>query len=135
MLFRSLMTFQADFVRSVLEIIDYEAKEEPFVINNLLKAQKRIGKDFFRFDLIRTYYLFKNVDALRKTDKAEAIEAIKNLDERKTRSVLAARFKMFKAKLIKKTTDGELGAQYVALQIEQQLGNFCKQISLFEDSE
>ena len=105
MLEGALLTFKADFVRSVLEIIDYEAEEEPFVVNNLLKAQKRVGQDYFGFDLIRTYYLFKNTGALRKVDKAEAIEAIKSLDERKTRSILAARFKTFKAKLIKQATD------------------------------
>lgn len=135
MLEGALLTFKADFVRSVLEIIDYEAEEEPFVVNNLLKAQKRVGRDYFGFDLIRTYYLFKNIGALRKVDKVEAIEAIRSLDERKTRSILAARFKTFKVKLIKQATDGELGVQYVTSQIDQQLNNFCKQISLFEDFE
>ena len=123
------------FARNVLEMIDYEAAEEPFVIGNLLKAQRKVGLDVFTFDLIRTYYLFKNTGALRKVDKAEAIEAIKNLDEGKTRSILAARFKAFKTRLIKQATDGELGARYVASQIEQQLYDFCKQISLFEDFE
>lgn len=33
--------------------------------------------------------------------------------------------------LLIKTNDA-LGAQYVAAQIDQQLNNFCKQISLFE---
>ena len=131
----AFMTFKADFAKSVLDIIDYEAEEEPFVINGLLKAQKHIGREYFQFDLIRTYYLFKNIGALRKLDKLEAIEAIKNLDERKTRSILAGRFKTFKAKLIKQATTGELGAEYVASQVDQQLNNFCKQISLFEDIE
>ena len=62
----------------------------------------------------------------------EAVEAIKKLDESKTRSVLASRFKAFRAKLIKQATNDALGAQYVAAQIDQQLNNFCKQISLFE---
>jgi len=34
--------------------------------------------------------------------------------------------------LIKQATDGEVGAEYVASQIEQQLNDFCKQISLFD---
>ena len=135
MLEGAFRTFKADFARNVLEMIDYEAAEEPFVIGNLLKAQRKVGLDVFTFDLIRTYYLFKNTGALRKVDKAEAIEAIKNLDEGKTRSILAARFKAFKTRLIKQATDGELGARYVASQIEQQLYDFCKQISLFEDFE
>lgn len=78
MLEGAFTTFKADFAKSVLEVIDYEAEEEPFVINNLLKAQKRVGREYFQFDLIRTYYLFKNTGALRKCDKIEAVEAIKN---------------------------------------------------------
>lgn len=132
MLEGAFTTFKADFAKSVLEVIDYEAEEEPFVINNLLKAQKRVGREYFQFDLIRIYYLFKNTGALRKCDKIEAVEAIKKLDESKTRSVLASRFKAFRAKLIKQATNDALGAQYVAAQIDQQLNNFCKQISLFE---
>ena len=132
MLEGAFTTFKADFAKSVLEVIDYEAEEEPFVINNLLKAQKRVGREYFQFDLIRTYSLFKNTGALRKCDKIEAVEAIKKLDESKTRSVLASRFKAFRAKLIKQATNDALGAQYVAAQIDQQLNNFCKQISLFE---
>lgn len=132
MLEGAFTTFKADFAKSVLEVIDYEAEEEPFVINNLLKAQKRVGREYFQFDLIRTYYLFKNTGVLRKCDKIEAVEAIKKLDESKTRSVLASRFKAFRAKLIKQATNDALGAQYVAAQIDQRLNNFCKQISLFE---
>ena len=132
MLEGAFTTFKADFAKSVLEVIDYEAEEEPFVINNLLKAQKRVGREYFQIDLIRAYYLFKNTGALRKCDKIEAVKAIKKLDESKTRSVLASRFKAFRAKLIKQATNDALGAQYVAAQIDQQLNNFCKQISLFE---
>lgn len=135
MLEGAFQILKADFPRNVLEVIDYEAEEEPFVINSLLKAQRHVGKDYFNFDLIRTYFLFKNTGALRKVDKDEAIAAIKNLDERKTRSILAARYKAFKKKIIKHATNGELGAEYVASQIAQQLDNFCKQISLFEDLE
>ena len=65
-------------------------------------------------------------------NKIEVVEAIKELDEGKTRSVLASRFKALRAKLIKQATNDALGAQYVAAQIDQQLNNFCKQISLFE---
>ena len=106
-----------------------------FVINNMLKTQKKLGLNYFQFDLIRTYYLFKNAGALREIDKSEVIKAIKNLDERKVRSVLAGRFKVFKGMLIKQAIDEGPGANYVISQINQQLNNFCKQISLFEDYE
>ncbi len=135
MLVGALKTFGANFAKRVLEMIDYEGEEEPFVVNNLIKAQKKVGLNVYQFDLIRTYYLFKNCGALRKIDKFEITSAIKKLDERKTRSVLNARFKTFKTKLIKQATNGEVGVEYVTLQIEQQINDFCKQISLFEDNE
>lgn len=124
--------FGAKFVRSVLEHIDYNVSEDPFVIGNLIKAQKKIQMNFFRFELVRSFFLYKNCGALRKKDIAEITGAIKNLDEKKVRDILEDRFGTFKKKLIKKSTEGELGAEYVAAQIEQQLNDFCRQISLFE---
>ena len=125
-------TFGAGFAKSVLEHIDYSAEEEPFVVGNLIKAQKKAQVRVFKFELVSSFFLYKSSGALRKRDISDIIEAIKSLNEEKTRSILAARFDMFKKKLIKKATDGEVGADYVASQIEKQLNDFCRQISLFD---
>lgn len=124
--------FGAKFAQSVLEHIDYSADEEPFVVNNLIKAQKKAQMHVFKFEFVRSFFLYKSSGALRRKDIAEITEAIRNLDEGKTRSILIERFETFKAKLKKKATYGEAGAAYVAAQIDQQLNDFCKQISLFE---
>ena len=125
-------TFGAGFAKSVLEHIDYSAEEEPFVVGNLIKAQKKAQVQVFKFEMVRSFFLYKNAGALRKKDIVEAIEAIKNLNEKNIRKILAERFETFKKKLIKQATGGEVGAEYVASQIEQQLNEFCKQISLFD---
>ncbi len=125
-------TFGSKFPRSVLEQIDFAAEEEPFVIGNLIKAQRKAQMNVFRFELVQSFFLYKNSGVLRKRDVSEAVEAIKNLDEKKIRSILRARFESFKKKLIKQATDGEIGAEYVTAQIERQLNDFCRQISLFE---
>ena len=125
-------TFGAVFAKSVLEHIDYAEEDEPFVINNLIKAQKKAQARVFKFELVRSFFLYKSCGALRKKDISDIIKAIKSLNEEKTRSVLAERFETFKKKLIKQATDGEVGAEYVASQIDQQLGEFCRQISLFD---
>lgn len=132
MLEGAFRTFGIDFAKSVLQNIDYFA-EEPFVVGNLIKAQKRAQMHVFQFELVRSFYLYNKTGALRNNDRAEMIEAMKNLDEGKARGVLAARFKSFKSKLTKKVTEGEIGAEYVTTLINKQLNDFCKQISLFED--
>lgn len=126
-------TFGIKFAKSVLEHINYTAEEEPFVIRNLIRVQKKAQMNIFKFELVQSFFLYKNCNALRKKDVLEVTKAIKKLDERKVRSILAARFGIFKKKLIKQATIGEIGAEYVSAQIEQQLNDFCKQISLFED--
>ena len=87
----------------------------------------------FKFELVRTFFLYKNVGALTKAEIAEIVAAIKAMDEMTIRSVLAKKFSRFKAKLIKQATGDEIGAAYIAEQIEQQLDDFCRQLSLFED--
>lgn len=128
-----LRTFGAGFARDVLEQIDYTAEEEPFIIGNLIKAQKKAQLKVFEFELVRSFFLYRNSGALRKRDISESIGAIKDLDNGKLRRILAARFEAFREKLIEQATAGAVGAEYVAAQIEQQLNGFCKQISLFED--
>ena len=57
------------------------------------------------------------------------------LNGKETILVLEDRFDVFKKKLIKQATDGEMCAEYVTLQIESQLTEFCRQISLFDNEE
>lgn len=128
-------TFGAKFAKSVLEIIDYSQNEEPFVINNLIKVQKKARMKVFRFEYVRTYFLYKSVGALDKKSIKQIVGAIMNLDEGKTRGILAEKFTRFRKKMIAQATNDEVGAKYIADQIEQQLNDFCKQLSLFEDLE
>lgn len=123
------------FVQSVLEHIDYSSEEEPFVIGSLIKVQKKSRFKIFKFELIRSYYLYKNAGALRRKDMSEIIDSFKRMDEDRVRQILEERFKAFRKKLIVKATAGEIGTQYVSEQIEQQLNNFCRQISLFDTEE
>ena len=128
-------TFGASFAKSVLEHIDYSADEEPFVVGNLIKAQKKAHLNLFKFELVRSFFLYKKCGALRKMDILIIKEAITSLNEEKTILVLEDRFDVFKKKLIKQATDGEMCAEYVTLQIESQLTEFCRQISLFDNEE
>lgn len=131
----AMRTYGASFAISVLSKIDYSQAEEPFVINNMIKAQKKAKMDVFRFEYVRSYFLYKSVGALDKQSNKTIVEAIKALDGRAVRSILAEKFGKFKMKMIAKATEGEVGAAYIADQVGRQLNDFCKQISLFEDWE
>lgn len=128
-------SFGARFAQSVLSHLDFTSDEEPFVVGNLIKAQKKAQIKVFKFEYLQSYYLYKKVGALRKKDIAEITKAIQELDEEKTRSILADRFTVFKKNTLKQATADEVGSSYVTTLVEQQLKNFCKQLSLFEDGE
>ena len=104
-------------------------------MGNLIKAQKKAHLNLFKFELVRSFFLYKKCGALRKKDILIIKEAITSLNEEKTILVLEDRFDVFKKKLIKQATDGEMCAEYVTLQIESQLTEFCRQISLFDNEE
>lgn len=115
------------FVKSVLEHINYQG-EEPFVINNLVKAQKKSKKYIFDFELVRCFFLYKQVGALSEDIIESVVISIKNLDERKTRRVLAENFEEFKWKIINKVTEHEVGAKYIVDRMEQELSDFCRKL-------
>ncbi len=119
------------FVKSILEHIDYES-EEPFVLNNLIKVQKKTKQNMFNFELVRGVFLYSQVSALSIKEKKEIIEFIRELDERKVKSLLTAKFGCFKQNMISEVTNGEIASDYIISQIEQQLTDFCKQLSLFD---
>lgn len=133
MLEGAFRTLGATFAQSVLQHIDYTGTEEPFVVNSLIKVQKKARMSIFKFEYIQGYFLYKRVGALDRKSTNAIVDAIKNLDEGKTRSILADKFEKFKAKMIAQATENEVGAAYITEQIEQQLDVFCKQMSLFED--
>ena len=133
MLEGAFKTFGTQFAASVLGKVDYTQSEEPFVINNLIKAQKKAKMNVFKFEYVRVFFLYKSVGTLDKKNTKVLIEAIKNLDESKTRKLLAEKFQLFKVKLIAHATEDEVGTTYIADQIDHQLNDFSKQLSLFEE--
>ena len=135
MLEGAFRSFGAQFAASVLDKMDYAQNEEPFVINNLIKAQKKARMNVCSSEYVRTYYLYMSVGAVDKKTSRTLIDAIKKLDEGKTRAILAEKFNRFKAKMIARATDNEVGAAYIAEQIERQLNDFGKQLTLFEGLE
>lgn len=120
------------FVKDVLSVIDYETAEEPFVINNLIKIQRLVKKDYFPIELIRCLFMYNSVDLLTNEERKKIVNSIKKLDETKTRKQLLDRFDEFKSMLIESLAGDEIGAEYIINQIEQQLSDVYKQLTLWE---
>ena len=125
-------TYGRTLVIDILKILDYELQEEPFVINNLIKIQRLIQKDFFSFELIRCLYMYNSVGLLSKEETKKITSAIKKLDEAKARELLLERFNDFKDAVIDSFAGDEIGADYIIDQIEKQLNDVYKQLTLWE---
>ena len=125
-------TFREQLVKDILSLMDFDASEEPFVINNLIKIQKITQIQVFSFELIRCFFMYQNVDALKKKKRNEIVDAIKNLEERKTRELLLEEFETFKKAVLDSATTGEVGSDYIASIVEEQLSQIYKQLSTYD---
>ena len=69
---------------------------------------------------------------LTRREKNKIISSIKNLDERTTRELLLKHFESFKKAVIKNAVNGEVGAAYIIEELNKQLTNVYKQLSIFD---
>ena len=121
---------KAKFVISIFDRIDYLSQEEPFVINNLMKIQKKTGIHTFDFNLIRGFYLYKSAGVLNANERKQIIATIKKLDEGRTRKALKDKFGIFKQNLVEQASCNEVGAEYIKEQLEKQIDEIGKQLSV-----
>lgn len=116
----------------ILNFLNYEAEEPPFVIHNLSKVQAMMKISFFDFELIKCLFMYSRYGILNRKEKNRIIHSIKTLDERTTRELLLKHFKNFKEAVLKNAVDGEVGTNYIIEELDKQLTNVYKQLSIFE---
>lgn len=119
-------------ISDILAFMDFEAEEVPFVIHNLSRVQTVTHRHYFDFELIKCFFMYSNYGILSRKEKNKIIYAIQNLDERTTRELLLKQYDVFKEVLKKHALDGEVGAEYIREEIEKQLTNVYRQLSLFD---
>lgn len=119
-------------VADILGALDYETDELPFVIHNLSKVQTIMKRDFFDFELVKCLFIYCRYGILTRREKNKIISSIKNLDERTTRELLLKHFESFKKAVIKNAVNGEVGAAYIIEELNKQLTNVYKQLSIFD---
>lgn len=119
-------------VADILGALDYETDELPFVIHNLSKVQAIMKRDLFDFELVKCLFIYCRYGILTRREKNKIISSIKNLDERTTRELLLKHFESFKKAVIKNAVNGEVGAAYIIEELNKQLTNVYKQLSIFD---
>lgn len=119
-------------IADILSHLDYEAEELPFVIHNLSKVQAITKKFFFDFELVKCLFMYSRYGILSRKEKNRIINSIKTLDERTTRELLLRHFESFKKAVIENAVDGEVGAEYIINELDKQLTNVYKQLSIFD---
>lgn len=119
-------------VADIFAFLDFEAKETPFVIHNLSKVQAISKKYVFDFELVKCLFMYSNYGVLGRKEKNKIVKAIKNLDERTTRELLLKRYDSFKEVVKRSAVEGEVGAEYILDEIDKQLTNVYRQLSLFD---
>ena len=119
-------------IKDILSYIDYEENEVPYVIHSLEKVQSIEKKYIFDFELVKCFFMYSAYKILSRKEKNRIIKAIKNLDERTTRELLLKHYDAFK-NIVKNTAiDGEVGVEYILEEIDKQLINVYRQLSLFD---
>lgn len=118
-------------VSDILAFLDYEAEEVPFVIHNLSKVQAANKKYIFDFELIKCLFMYSGYGILSRKEKNKIIQAVQNFDERTVRELLLKHYDTFVDVVKRNATEGEVGAEYILEEIEKQLTNVYRQLSLF----
>ena len=119
-------------VMDILSLIDYESEEVPFIIHNLSRVQTVTQKYIFDFELIKCLFIYSRYEILSRKEKNKIIRAIEKLDERKTRELLLKHYEAFKEAFKSDAVKGEVGAEYILEEIDKQLTNVYRQLSLFD---
>lgn len=119
-------------VSDILSELDYEAEEIPYVIRNLARVQTATQKHLFDFELIKCLFMYSKYGVLSRKEKNKIIQKIINLDERKTRELLLKHYEDFRGTVLSIVVDGEVGAEYIIGEMEKQLTNVYRQLSLFD---
>lgn len=127
-----MQAYREVFVRDVLGELDYDSSEEPFVLNSLIKVQKNLHLHLFPLELVRCLYMYNGVGLLKADDKKKIVLAVKKLDERKARKLLLSHFDEFRAAVIQAVAADEVGAEYIIEQVDNQLNDVYKQMTLWD---
>ena len=123
--------FKTDFIKDIMSEIDFTT-EEHYLVNVFIKAQHELHVHYFDFDLVKCFYMFCKMKAFDEREQFQIRSNIENLKEDETRKQLLNSFDNFKKAVIKNIIDDQAGADYVIQQVDYQLQEVYKQLSIFD---
>ncbi len=126
-----LVEFREKLVADIFDKLDFSA-EQHYLVDALKKAQAEMIINIFDCELVKCFYLYRSTGFLTKKDINEIEFLIRKLDERGTREYLLKKFPKFKKTVIDNLSEDQAGAEYIVEQVEKQLEEVYKQISLFD---
>ena len=125
-----LKEFGSKFIQDIFKKIDlWETRKSLFA--ELNKSQRALNKYYFNYNIINVFYLYLEAGILSDKHKNSITNSICNLEEEKVKKELFELFEKFK-KTVKKTTNDQIGTEYIIQQIDQQLQEVYEQLSFFE---
>lgn len=123
--------FKTDFIKDIMSEIDFTT-EEHYLVNVFIKAQHELHVHYFDFDLVKCFYMFCKMKVFDEREQFQIRSNIENLKEDETRKQLLNSFDNFKKAVIKNIIDDQAGADYVIQQVDYQLQEVYKQLSIFD---
>lgn len=125
-----LNVFGKQALLDIVSMIDISNSSNLSIFDNLNKAQKRYGKQFFDFTLIKYYQLFLEIDAIPEEDIDDAKDAICNLQREILKGILIRNMENFKNNMIR-NSKSEVASAYLIKQIEDSINQLYEQLSIF----
>jgi len=129
-----IKVFQKKLFMDVMASIDVLSEETDYVISNLQKAQAKMNRCIFDFNLVKYAKLYYQAGVFKKNEKNELVSLITNLEEQTIKNILIERLPQFEKKL-KKIAKEEVGSDYIIKGIKESLIHLNEQLSLFGDGQ
>lgn len=123
--------FKTDFIKDIMREIDFTTKEH-YLVNVFIKVQHELHVHYFDFDLVKCFYMFSQMKVFDEGEQFQIRSNIEDLKEDETRKQLLNFFDNFKKAVIKNVIDDQAGADYIIQQVDYQLQEVYKQLSIFD---
>lgn len=116
----------------VYSVLRENGNDNPYLVNVFIKVQHELHVHYFDFDLVKCFYMFSQMKVFDEGEQFQIRSNIEDLKEDETRKQLLNFFDNFKKAVIKNVIDDQAGADYIIQQVDYQLQEVYKQLSIFD---
>lgn len=127
-----VLEFKDKIIKDCLLHIDFSLEKEHFLINLFDKAQNSLNAQYINFNIIRIFSMYCKLNVFTEKQKIDIQKDIYNMNEENARKKLLEFFSNFKTAVIENATDNQIGTEWIIQQVEEQLKEVYKQLSIFD---